>query len=253
MLLTPLLIVAADRWWTPRRAPSGAAPARTMGEIDEPQQAPIIIAGFGRYGQIVGRLLHANGFSATVLEHDAEQVESLRRFGWPVFYGDATRLDLLRTAGAAAARVIVVAIDDVTQSLAVAALAREHFPQATVVARARNVTHYHQLRRLGVTLVERETFDSALMSGRSVLEQLGFEPHQARTLALRFRRHNVELVEAMLPHVGDQARFIAMARQGRQELEELFAKEREEARQRRKRPLWGGDAAPPAPPSDPTP
>jgi len=85
-------------------------------EISESQHAPVIIAGFGRYGQIVGRLLQANGLSATVLEHDAEQVESLRRFGWKTFYGDATRLDLLRVAGAEKARVFVLAIDDVAQS-----------------------------------------------------------------------------------------------------------------------------------------
>ncbi len=160
MLLTPLLLVLVDRWLTPRLARAGAA--QRPAEISEPQQAPIIIAGFGRYGQIVGRLLNANGLSATVLEHDADQVETVRRFGWPVFYGDATRLDLLRTAGAGKARVLVLAIDDIDQSVAVARLAREHFPQLQMVARARNVTHYYRLRELGVTLIERETLDSAL-------------------------------------------------------------------------------------------
>ena len=104
MLLTPLLLVLADRYWIPLLAD---APATSLTEIDEPQNAPVIIAGFGRYGQIVGRLLFANGYRATVLDHDAEQVAVVRRFGWPVFYGDATRLDLLRTAGAASARVLV--------------------------------------------------------------------------------------------------------------------------------------------------
>ncbi len=250
MLLTPLLLVAADRWFTAAAGSGRTAPA----EIGEPQDAPVIIAGFGRYGQIVGRLLYANGLRATVLEHDADQVDSLRRFGWPVFYGDATRLDLLRTAGAASARVVVIAIDDVAQNVAAAKLVREHFPQATVVARARNVTHYHQLRRAGVTLIERETFDAALLSGRAVLEQLGMPPHQARTLAMRFRRHNVALVEAMLPHVGDEARLIAVARQGRQELESLFAQERQAATRRRARAHWSGDApAEPADPGDETP
>ena len=98
MLLTPLLLVLSDRWWAAHLAAHAAGPR--LDEISEPQDAPVIIAGFGRYGQIVGRLLFANGIAATVLEHDAEQVEGVRRFGWPVFYGDATRLDLLRTAGA---------------------------------------------------------------------------------------------------------------------------------------------------------
>jgi len=238
MLVSPLLLVAADRWWIPRLAGQRSTDLK---EIDEPQEAPIIIAGFGRYGQIVGRLLYASGISATVLEHDAEQVEAVRKFGWPVFYGDATRLDLLRTAGAAQARVLVLAIDDIAQSVKVASMVREHFPHLSVVARARNVTHYHQLRGLGVTLIERETLDSALMSGRSVLELLGFQPHQARTLALRFRRHSVDQLEVMRAHQGDEAQLIAAAKQGRQQLEALFAQEREEQQKRRARAGWGDD------------
>mgnify|MGYP000081234791 FL=1 len=102
------------------------------------------------------------------------------------------------------------------------------------MARARNVSHYYQLRNLGVEAVERETLDSALMSGRSALELLGLERHQARTLALRFRQHNVAQLEVMRPHFGDEAKLIAIAKQGRQQLEEQFAREREEARQHRR-------------------
>jgi len=241
MLVTPLLLVAADRWWIPRLAQHKAA---TLDEISEPQHAPVIIAGFGRYGQIIGRLLFANGITPTVLEHDAEQVEAMRKWGWPVFYGDATRLDLLRTAGADKARVLVLAIDDVEQSVAVARMVREHFPQASIVARARNVQHYYALRELGVTLIERETLDSALMSARSVLQQLGWEPHLARTLALKFRRHTVEQLDAMAPHRGDEARLIAAAKQGRQQLEERFAQERAQVQRRQVRAGWGTEPEP---------
>jgi glutathione-regulated potassium-efflux system ancillary protein KefC len=226
MLLTPLALLLADRFVAPRLAHPGGGVQ--MDELSEPQSAPVIIAGFGRYGQIVGRLLFANGISATVLDHSAEQVESVRRFGWPAFYGDATRLDLLRTAGAADAKVIVVAIDDIEQGLDVVDLVREHFPSLTIVARARNVTHYYGLRQRGVTLIERETLDSALMSGRSVLELLGWQPHAARKQALRFRKHSIELLERMAPHYKDEARLIAIATQGRQQLEELWARERAE-------------------------
>jgi len=241
MLVTPLLLVAADRWWIPLLAQQKAT---TLDEISEPQHAPVIIAGFGRYGQIIGRLLFANGITPTVLEHDAEQVEAMRKWGWPVFYGDATRLDLLRTAGADKARVLVLAIDDVEQSVAVARMAREHFPQAIIVARARNVQHYYALRELGVTLIERETLDSALMSARSVLQQLGWEPHLARTLALKFRRHTVEQLDAMAPHRGDEARLIAAAKQGRQQLEERFAQERAQVQRRQVRAGWGTEPEP---------
>jgi glutathione-regulated potassium-efflux system ancillary protein KefC len=225
MLLTPLMLFGADRWWIPFLASGKVEPE----ELKEPQHEPVIIAGFGRYGQIVGRLLNACGLHATVLDHDAEQVETVRRFGWPVFYGDATRLDLLRTAGAARARVIVVAIDDIAQSLRVVDLVREHFPQATIVARARNVTHYYGLRDRGVAHIERETFDAALASGRSVLELMGWTSDAAQTQATRFRAHSVELLEQMAPHFRDEAKLIAIAKQGRRQLEELWAREREEA------------------------
>ena len=239
MLLTPLLLVAADRWWIPLLA---GARRTTIEELKEPQSASVIIAGFGRYGQIVGRLLYANGIAPTVLDHDAEAIEALRKFGWRVYYGDATRLDLMRTAGAATARVLVLAIDDVDRSVEVAEMVRENFPQLTIVARARNVQHYYRLYELGIRMIERETLDSALMSARSALESLGWEPHQARNLALRFRRHNVEQLQTMAPHRKDEAKLIAAAKQGRQQLEELFALEREQAQKRQGRSGWSGTA-----------
>jgi glutathione-regulated potassium-efflux system ancillary protein KefC len=244
MLLTPLALLVADRWLAPRlaRDPGGTAPK----EIDEVQDAPIIIAGFGRYGQIVGRLAFASGLKPTVLDHSAEQVEGVRRFGWPAFYGDAARLDLLRIAGAEKARIFVLAIDDPDRSIEVAKMVREHFPHLVVVARARNVTHYYALRNLGIEHVERETLDSALMSGRSVLELSGLQPHQARTLAMRFRHHSIELLEQMRPHQGDEARLIAVAKAGRQQLEEVFARERASARDRRARSGWAQEQEPPA-------
>jgi glutathione-regulated potassium-efflux system ancillary protein KefC len=183
-------------------------------------------------------MLYANGLKATVLEHDAEQIDFLRRFDFSLYYGDATRLDLLRKAGAASARVLVIAIDDMDKSLKVADLAREHFPQLTVVARARNVAHWYALRDRGVQHIERETLDASLMSARSVLEAMGWQPHRARTLAMRFRRHSLEQLEQAYPHHRDEAKLVSMARAGRQQLEELFAQERA-AREVRRREGWG--------------
>ncbi len=249
MLLTPLLLLVADRWWVPRlaRRAERRGPPKPA-EINEQQAAPVIIAGFGRYGQGVGRLLNASGLSATVLDHNAEQVETVRRFGWPVFYGDATRLDLLRTAGAAQAQVLVLAIDDMDQSLKVAELVREHFPHLQIVARARNVTHYYRLRKLGVTLIEREVLDASLMSGRQVLQLMGWQPHEARNQALRFRAHNIALVEQMAPHLGDEQQLIALAKQGRQQLETMWAQERAQQTSRRNRQGWQGGGDGDAPP-----
>jgi glutathione-regulated potassium-efflux system ancillary protein KefC len=241
MLVTPLLLVAADQWIIPMLA---GRSKKTLAEIHDPQSQAVIIAGFGRYGQIVGRMLYANGIQPTILDTDAEQIETMRKFGWKVFYGDAGRLDLMRTAGAANAKILVLAIDDVARSVAVAKMVREHFPALTIVARARNVQHHFALFELGVTLIERETLDSSLMSARSVLEQLGWERHQARTLAMRFRRHNVEQLVKLAPHRKDEAKLIAAAKQGRQQLEELFAQERDEAEKRKTRVDWSNNPNP---------
>ena len=230
MLLGPLLLVLIDKLVLPRYA---RGKKTHLEEISEPQQAPVIIAGFGRYGQIVGRLLAAQGVAATVLDHDADMIEAARSFGYEVFYGDATRLDLLRTAGAQTAKVLVIAVDDTGQSLKIVELAHEHFPQLELVARARDVTHWNELRDRGVTRVEREVFESSLRSGRTVLEVLGFTPHEARAQAMRFRRHNFQLFEQMYPHHKDRAKVIAVVKQGRRQLEEQMAQERAERESRR--------------------
>ncbi len=244
MLFTPLLLVANDRFIAPRLA--ARASGAKIDEINEDQHAPIVICGFGRYGQIVARLINANGLSATVLDNNAEQVGAVRRFGWTAFYGDATRLDLLRTAGAGQARVIVVAIDDVEQSLAVVDLVQQHFAQGTIVARARNATHWYGLHQRGVLHIERETLDAALMSGRSVLELMGFDAHAARNQALRFRKHSIEVMLQMAPHRGDEKRLIAIAKEGRAQLEAVWARERDDRRLKNQRRAEGWASARPA-------
>jgi glutathione-regulated potassium-efflux system ancillary protein KefC len=238
LALTPLLLTGGDRLMSQKLARRVASKRKEA--PPPPPGAPVIIAGSGRYGQVVARMLRANGLEATVLDHDSEAIESLRRFGWTVYYGDATRLDMLKTAGAASARILVIAIDDIGQSVEVAELARAHFPQLTVVARARNVQHYYRLRELGVQHIERETFDSALMSARSVLELTGMEPHAARRQAMRFRRHNIEVLGRMAPLQGDENALIAAAKLGRQQFEQQMAAERDEdeAHRRAQRAGW---------------
>ena len=225
MLISPLLLVAVDKLLLPRYAKGNKL---AMEEISEPQQAPVIIAGFGRYGQIVGRTLLMQGISATVLDHDAEMIETIRTFGYRVFYGDATRLDLLRTAGAASAKILVLAVDDVEQSLKIVDVVQENFPQLQIVARARDVTHWNALRDRGVMRVQRELFDSSLRSARNVLELLGQSPAAANQAAERFRQHNLDLIEQMYPHRKDRKQFIAVAKQGRMQLEAQMKQEREQ-------------------------
>ena len=226
MLLSPLLLVLLDRLLLRRFATLKQPPAAA--EISEPQEAPVLIAGFGRYGQIVARVMLAQGVPATVLDHSVEILEVARTFGYRVFYGDATRLDLLRMAGAGQARVLVVAVDDPEQSLKIVALAHKHFPQLAVVARARDLTHWNALRDLGVTNVQRELFESSLLSARSVLELMGLPPAEAQDITQRFRTHNIALADRMYLHHKDRAKMIAVAREGRNQLAEQMAKERQE-------------------------
>jgi glutathione-regulated potassium-efflux system ancillary protein KefC len=221
MAATPLLLIAFDRL-TARLARADRSPDA----IDD-DTAPVIIAGFGRYGQIVGRVLLAQGIRITVLDHDPDQIESIRKFGYKVFYGDATRLDLLEAAGAAKARLLVVAIDDVADSLALVDRVKESFPNLAIVARARNVRHWLELADRGVTAIERETFESALKSARATLTLLGVEPYEAREVAEAFRRQNLATLAALLPHFRDEARTVAIAKSGREELEENLRRDRE--------------------------
>jgi glutathione-regulated potassium-efflux system ancillary protein KefC len=222
MALTPIAVTLADRW-----ACRGQGRPEARAEDIHPDHAPVLIAGFGRVGQIAGRLLFAHGVRANVLDRDPDQIDTLKRFGFKVFYGDATRLDLLRAAGAGEAKILINAIDDVDANLEVADLARENFPHLRVISRARNVQHYYELKRRGVQVIERETFESALRLGRDALEALGASPYEARLAADKFRRHNTASVEAMFAHYGDQERMQSAARAAREEFEQSFQRDRE--------------------------
>jgi glutathione-regulated potassium-efflux system ancillary protein KefC len=220
MAATPLLLLAYDRFMGGQ-----ARRERAADKIDA--TGPVIIAGFGRFGQIIGRLLLANGIRPVVLDHDADEVELLRKFGYKVFYGDATRLDMLQAAGAANARLLVNAIDGVEDSIALVDRVRANFPKLPIVSRARNVSHYLELRLRGVTVIERETFESALRAGRAALEMLGMDRYRAREVADIFRRHNLATVESQMATFRDETRYLAAARAGREELEQQFARDRE--------------------------
>jgi glutathione-regulated potassium-efflux system ancillary protein KefC len=239
MLVTPLLLLVHDRLLV-RWLDSGR---RRPEDKIEPQDHPVIIAGFGRFGQIIGRLLHANGIGATVLDHDPDQIDFLRKFGFKVFYGDATRIDLLRTAGAEKARVLVIAIDDAAGTLQMVDKVREEFPHLVIAARARNVTHYYDLLDRGVTVLERETFESALHMGRQVLQELDFGAYRARQAAMKFRAHNIKTLYTLYPHYKDQQQMVSMAVQAREELQAMFTGDREAMLRDHAPEHWRGEPA----------
>lgn len=223
MASTPLLLMAVARWQQARQ------PARAEADIIEPPtDATVIIAGFGRFGQVIGRLLFASGIKAVVLDHDPDQIQFLRKFGFTVHYGDATRLDLLQAAGADRARLLINAIDDVKDNLALVDKVRAHFPQLPILARARNVSHYYELRQRGIEVLERETFESALRLGRRALERLGHDANHARELADHFRRHNLRTLDVLQPHLADEASRLSLAKAARAELEAQFDRDRQQ-------------------------
>jgi glutathione-regulated potassium-efflux system ancillary protein KefC len=192
MAATPILLVLLTRL-----EKSSRGEEREADEIDE-EQPRVIIAGFGRYGQIAGRVLLSGGVKMVILDHDPDHVDTLRKFDMKVFYGDATRVDMLESAGAAKAEVLINAIDDPQVSLQLVELAKEHFPHLQIISRARDVDHYIQLRQAGVEAPERETFEAALKSGRTALEALGLGAYEARERADLFRRFNQKMVEEMV-------------------------------------------------------
>ncbi|MBT8129497.1 MAG: glutathione-regulated potassium-efflux system protein KefC [Gammaproteobacteria bacterium] len=200
MLTTPLLMVINDRFIAPRL---DRVPPPPMDEMKD-QGHPVIIAGFGRFGQIVGRLLHANGIDATVLEHDPDHIETLRRFRFKVFYGDACRLDLLRAAGADRAQVLVIAIDEREGSLRLSELVRENFPHLQIVSRAWDLAHVFELLEEGADVVERETFEAALRLGEEAMKRLGFTAWRAKQAAHRFRAHDEETLRELYQHYHDE-------------------------------------------------
>jgi len=219
MVATPLLLLLHDKFVAPRF--QGEKKRRPDDHI-EAQDNPIVIAGFGRFGQIIGRLLAANKIGVTVLDHDPDQIDLLRKFGFKVFYGDATRVDLLVAAGIEKAKALVIAIDNADDSLALVDAVRLRLPQLTILARARNVTHYYELMKRGVTLIERETFEAALLLGEQTLLQVGYPPERAHRAAAIFRAHNLKTLLAVAPHFQDQQKVLSLARQAREELEDMF-------------------------------
>ncbi|MGE8317423.1 MAG: glutathione-regulated potassium-efflux system protein KefC [Comamonas sp.] len=227
MVVTPLVVTAVDRWVVRRFAQLDDGTEKPA-ELSEPQEAPIVIAGFGRYGQIVTRVLLSQGIKPVILDRSVEMLEVARVFGYRVFYGDATRLDLLRIAGIEKARVLVIAVDGEEQANEIAALALKHFPHLQVVARAKDVSHWYALRDLGVQHIDREVFDSSLQSAQKTLELVGYSAEDAQYVATVFRVHNLELTEKMYEHHHDREALIAVAKQGRDQLTEQMLRERQE-------------------------
>jgi monovalent cation:proton antiporter-2 (CPA2) family protein len=219
MLSTPLLMMLYEKVLAPRFL---RVEARAPDVIDETN--PVIIAGFGRFGQVVQRVLAGMKIRATVVDHDPNQIERVRRFGNKAYYGDATRLDLLEAAGARKAKLLVVAVDDPASAMRIVTEARKHLRHLKVIVRAYSRTDAYEYVDMGVPAV-RETFGSALDAAEIVLQDLGYAKIAARRVVTSFRRHDEKGLLLQARHRKDTKKLITLAQQGRQDLEQLLATE----------------------------
>jgi len=219
MLTTPFLMMLFERVLAPRLA---MGTERAPDVVEEAN--PVVVAGFGRFGQVVTRVLNGLRLRATVIDHDPNQIELVRRFGTKAYYGDATRLDLLEKAGIAQARLLVVALDDPEAALRLVRRVRERYPELKIIARAHARSDAFEYVDLGIPAV-RETFGSALDAAEAALRALDFGPMAARRVVTRFRRHDEDMLAQQSPHRGEIKQLIALQQQGREDLERLLASE----------------------------
>ncbi|WP_275723075.1 glutathione-regulated potassium-efflux system protein KefB [Vibrio furnissii] len=230
MVTTPLLLTAQRKWFARNLNVSGDDKLASDIVNKEPR---VIIAGFGRFGQIVGRLMYANKIKITVLESDPSQIKLLRKYGYKVFYGDATHLELLRAAGADEAEAIVICTDAPDEVMKIVELCQHHFPRMKILARARSRVEAHQLLNHGVERYSREMFLGALDLGRQALVTLGMHPYEAKRAEAHFRRLDSAMLKELLPQHNEDKRLTLRAREARKELEEIFGREMDNDRQSR--------------------
>ncbi|PSW19209.1 glutathione-regulated potassium-efflux system protein KefB [Photobacterium sanctipauli] len=229
MMTTPLILLLQDKWFMH----TFKAEAEDDLESDVIDREPrVIITGFGRFGQVVGRLMFANKIRVTILERDPSQIQFLRKFGYKVYYGDATQLDLLRAAGADKAEAIIICTDEPDEVMEVVALCQQYFPNLKILARARSRVEAHQLLSHGVEHFSRETFAGALDLGRQALISLGMHPYKAKRAEAHFRKLDTTALRDLLPQHSEDVHLASRAKEARKELEEIFDREMRGERER---------------------
>ena len=219
MIATPLLMITYERLIRPRFV--DCVSPREDDEIDAGPN-PVIVAGYGRFGQIVSRLLAADGIQTTLLDHDSGQIEMTGRFGYKVFYGDASRVQLLQSAGAEEARLLVIAIDDREKAVQMTVSAKQFFPHLKVLARAYDRSHAYELMDVGAEVVTRETFGSALVMGEEALKLMGYDDAHAYRVMRTFKKHDEEGLKKLYEVWGDDQAYGLSIRQYVEDLEKVL-------------------------------
>lgn len=229
MAVTPFLIFLYDRLWAPRlNAPADEDDLPPGPTVDDPHDK-VIVLGYGRFGQIVTRLLRAQGFEMTLIDDDPAQIELVKRFGVKVFYGDGGRIEILRAAGADQAKMIVIAVAGGDRILGIAELIRRNFPDVIIAARAVDRSHAHDLMALGVHVIERETFRAAIKLGEQALVALGQEEDEASRVANAFEKHDTRMLHESYAVRHDQAAYIGFVRRSTEMLDAVMKADREQS------------------------
>ena len=182
----------------------------------------IILAGYGRFGQIIGRFLNGEHIKVTVLEKNPEQIELLRKFGYKGYFGDANRLDLLKSAGAEHAKLLIVAVGNPNTNLEIVKLAKKEFPHLKIFVRARNRLHAYELDKAGVDYFRRELFDSSLTMTKEVLSFLGYKQEDIEKKAMAFQQHDESTLYKSFEFFEEEADMINFSRQAKGELERIL-------------------------------
>jgi monovalent cation:proton antiporter-2 (CPA2) family protein len=226
MAAAPLLMMFDEKRMQPRFA--SAEPARAHDTIEH-DGTDVIIAGHGRFGMTIGRVLNAQGFKVTALDIDSSQIDVLRKFGFKAFYGDALRLDLLEAAGARDAKAMVIAINEPERVNELVKIAKQDFPQLKLFVRAFDRAHAYEVLQAGEDNVYREVFGTSMDVTHDVLEMLGKTPTEAAHIVRTFRNHDEKFMRKAAALQGDQSKLIDLARQSRAEISNVFAQDKEKA------------------------
>ena len=227
MLLSPVLLMIDDRWLGPLFARGAVRPYDRI-EVDDHR---VVIAGFGRFGQILARILRAKGIRFTALESSQTQVDFVRRFGNRIFYGDAARPELLRSAGLERAEILILAVDDVEASVKIADFVSRNYPKVKIFARVRNRQHAFRLMDFKIRYSIRETLLSSLDMAEQVLETLGAARADARKAVATFRAHDEVMLRRQYEVKDDEAKMMVSARESAQQLEQLFEADRPQTKE----------------------
>lgn len=220
MMLSPLINIANDYFSRTVRREVEKAYDEIKNEAPE-----VIIAGFGRFGQIFGRILRAQGIPFVAIDHDSEQIELVRKFGNKVYYGDASRLDLLEAAGAVKAKYFVLAIDDLEASLQTAQIVTKNFPHLKIFARARNRGHAFDLLEKGIRHIKRETFDSSASFVKDLLMEMGIDQMSATNIIEKFKTHDEIMLLEQFKVRSDDKMFVSISNQASQQLAQVLSNE----------------------------